>query len=104
VSSGRHHKEWSARGGIERAATADQLRAERARTLIAAAQARIAAAKPKALMRPGVSVPTTLRYATRRLDSRIARLAIHAASGIALFVIETWQKKFPAKPLHAHSR
>jgi len=40
----------------------------------------------------------------RRLDSRIARLAIHAASGIALFVIETWQKKFPAKPLHAHSR
>jgi hypothetical protein len=40
----------------------------------------------------------------RRLDSRIARLAIHAASGIALFVIETWQKKFPAKPLHAHPR
>ena len=40
----------------------------------------------------------------RRLDSRIARLAIHAASGIALFVIETWQKKSPAKPLHAHSR
>jgi len=41
----------------------------------------------------------------RRLDSRIARLAIHAASGIALFIIETWQKKFPAKPLHAvHSR
>jgi hypothetical protein len=37
----------------------------------------------------------------RRLDSRIARLAIHAASGIALFIIETWQKKFPAKPLHA---
>ncbi|MGE0565869.1 MAG: abortive infection family protein [Pseudolabrys sp.] len=40
----------------------------------------------------------------RRLDSRIARLAIHSASGIALFVIETWQKKFPAKPLHAHSQ
>jgi len=40
----------------------------------------------------------------RRLDSRIARLAIHAASGIALFVIETWQKKSPTKPLHAHSR
>jgi hypothetical protein len=40
----------------------------------------------------------------RRLDSRIARLAIHAASGIALFVIETWQKKCPAKPLRAHSR
>jgi hypothetical protein len=40
----------------------------------------------------------------RRLDSRIAHLAIHAASGISLFIIETWQKKFPAKPLHAHSR
>jgi hypothetical protein len=38
----------------------------------------------------------------RRLDSRIARLAIHAASGIALFIIETWQKKYPAKPLRAH--
>jgi len=63
VSGGRHHKDWSARGRIERAATADQLRAEQARTLIAAAQARIAAAKPKNLMRPGVSVPTTLRYA-----------------------------------------
>ena len=64
MSSGRHHKEWSARGRIERAATADQLRAGRARTLSAAAQARIAAAKPKALVRPGVSVPTTLCYAT----------------------------------------
>ena len=40
----------------------------------------------------------------RRLDTRIARLAIHAASGVALFIIETWQKKFPARPLHAHSR
>ena len=39
----------------------------------------------------------------RRLDSRIARLAIHAASGIALFAIETWQRKFPAKPFHARS-
>jgi hypothetical protein len=35
----------------------------------------------------------------KRLDARIARLAIHTASGIALFIIETWQKKFPAKPL-----
>jgi hypothetical protein len=39
----------------------------------------------------------------RRLDARIARLAIHAASGVALFIIETWQKKFPTKPLHEHS-
>ncbi len=33
---------------------------------------------------------------TSRVDSRIARLAIHAASTIALFLIETWQeKKYP---------
>lgn len=38
----------------------------------------------------------------RRIDARIARLAIHTASGIALFIIETWQKKFPTKPLYAH--
>lgn len=37
----------------------------------------------------------------RRVDARIARLAIHTASGIALFIIETWQKKHPAKKLHA---
>ena len=40
----------------------------------------------------------------RRLDARIARLAIHTAGGIALFIIETWQKKFPAKTLHVYSR
>ena len=34
-----------------------------------------------------------------RVDPRIARLAIHAASTTALFLIETWQKKFPARPL-----
>ena len=34
-----------------------------------------------------------------RMDARIARLAIHAASTVSLFVIETWQKKFPAKEL-----
>ena len=34
-----------------------------------------------------------------RVDSRIARLAIHAASSTALFLIETWQRKFPARPL-----
>lgn len=34
-----------------------------------------------------------------RVDARIARLAIHAASTAALFLIETWQRKFPARPL-----
>ena len=29
----------------------------------------------------------------QRIDSRIARLAIHSASTVALFFIETWQKK-----------
>lgn len=34
-----------------------------------------------------------------RVDARIARLTIHAASTAALFLIETWQRKFPARPL-----
>jgi hypothetical protein len=34
-----------------------------------------------------------------RVDARIARLAIHAASTAALFLIETWRRKFPARPL-----
>jgi len=37
-----------------------------------------------------------------RIDARIARLAIHTASTLALFIIETWERKFPAKPLHRH--
>lgn len=37
-----------------------------------------------------------------RIDARIARLAIHSASTAALFIIETWQKKFPTKPLVRH--
>jgi len=37
-----------------------------------------------------------------RIDARIARLAIHSASTTALFIIETWQRKFPAKPLVRH--
>lgn len=37
-----------------------------------------------------------------RIDARIARLAIHSASTAALFIIETWQKKHPAKPLIRH--
>lgn len=34
-----------------------------------------------------------------RVDARIGRLAIHAASTAALFLIETWQRKFPTRPL-----
>ena len=34
-----------------------------------------------------------------RVDARIARLSIHAASTAALFLIETWQRKYPARPL-----
>lgn len=37
----------------------------------------------------------------RRIDARIARLAIHSASAAALFIIETWQQKHPTKPLVA---
>lgn len=35
----------------------------------------------------------------RRIDARIARLAIHAASTTALFILETWQQKYPAREL-----
>lgn len=38
----------------------------------------------------------------RFTDARIARLAIHSASAAALFLIETWQLRFPAKTLHEH--
>ena len=38
----------------------------------------------------------------RRIDARIARLAIHSASAVALFIIETWQQKYPTRPLVAH--
>jgi hypothetical protein len=38
-----------------------------------------------------------------RMDSRIAGLAIHSASTVALFLIETWQRKFPARELHKHA-
>jgi Abortive infection C-terminus len=36
----------------------------------------------------------------KRLDRRIASLAIHAASTIALFLIESWQRKYPKCDLH----
>ena len=38
----------------------------------------------------------------RRIDARIARLAVHSASTAAQFVIETWQRKHPHRVLPAH--
>lgn len=38
----------------------------------------------------------------RRIDPRIARLAIHSASTVSLFLVETWQKRFPAGQLKSH--
>uniref|UniRef100_UPI003F649A73 abortive infection family protein n=1 Tax=Rhizobium lupini TaxID=136996 RepID=UPI003F649A73 len=38
----------------------------------------------------------------RRIDARIARLAIHSASTASLFLVETWQKQFPTKQLKSH--
>ncbi len=35
----------------------------------------------------------------RRIDARIARLALHSASAVALFLIETWQLRFPGRVL-----
>lgn len=37
-----------------------------------------------------------------RVDARIGRLSIHSASTVALFLIETWQRKFPTRALHRH--
>jgi hypothetical protein len=37
-----------------------------------------------------------------RIDERIARLAIHSASTLSLFLIDTWQKKCPSRPLIRH--
>jgi hypothetical protein len=37
-----------------------------------------------------------------RVDARIGRLSIHAASTVALFLIETWQRKFPTRVLHRY--
>lgn len=37
-----------------------------------------------------------------RVDARIGRLSIHAASTVALFLIETWQRKFPSRILHRY--
>lgn len=38
----------------------------------------------------------------RRIDARIARLAIHSASTVAPFLLETWQQKHPTKALNRH--
>ncbi|MGR9238040.1 abortive infection family protein [Rhizobium leguminosarum] len=35
----------------------------------------------------------------KRVDPRIARLAIHSASAVAAFLIETWQLRFPGRDL-----
>lgn len=35
----------------------------------------------------------------RRIDKRIAKLAIHSASAVSLFLIETWQARFPGRKL-----
>lgn len=35
----------------------------------------------------------------QRLDPRIARLAVHSASTLSLFLVETWEKKFPEDKL-----
>tara|TARA_R110001583_G_scaffold74100_7_gene205495 strand:- start:1142 stop:1477 length:336 start_codon:yes stop_codon:yes gene_type:complete len=37
-----------------------------------------------------------------RLDTRIASLAIHSASTAALFLIETWQMRYPSTTLVRH--
>lgn len=39
----------------------------------------------------------------RRIDARIARLSIHSASALILFLIETWERKFPEKQLRRHN-
>jgi len=64
MSGGKRHKDWDTRAGVERAATAERNRTERVRALLAVAQARLQAATPRPLARPGVSTPTALRYAT----------------------------------------
>lgn len=35
----------------------------------------------------------------QHIDARIAKLAIHSASAVALFLIETWQLRFPGRKL-----
>lgn len=35
----------------------------------------------------------------KRIDTRIAKLAIHSASAVALFLIQTWQIRFHGRAL-----
>jgi hypothetical protein len=35
----------------------------------------------------------------RRVDARIARLAVNASSTLSLFLLETWQLRYPMRPL-----
>ncbi len=37
-----------------------------------------------------------------RIDARIASLALHSASTVSLFLIETWQRKYPDRALPRH--
>lgn len=37
-----------------------------------------------------------------KIDARIARLAIHAAGALTLFLIESWQRRSPSRELHPH--
>ena len=38
----------------------------------------------------------------KRIDDRIANLAIHSSSTAALFIIETWHRKYPNRALRLH--
>jgi hypothetical protein len=38
-----------------------------------------------------------------RMDARIASLALNSASTVSLFLIETWQRKFPTRQLRKHA-
>lgn len=40
---------------------------------------------------------------TPRVDTRIARFAVNSASAVALFLIETWERKYPQRVLHEAS-
>lgn len=36
---------------------------------------------------------------TKRVDARIAKLAVNSASGVAIFLIETWERSYPERKL-----
>jgi hypothetical protein len=45
------------------------------------------------------NVSNAIRSEGAAAAHRIASLAIHSASTVALFLIETWQRKFPSREL-----